>query len=106
MKVGNINISGLTLSASKFETYRKCPKQFKYQYLWKVPGGTTSIPMYKGSIFHSIVQKAGKEQMQGRLLKRAELEKLFAAEWDYRQFFDHTKKDERDGRMNVKHMLG
>ena len=106
MKVGNINISGLTLSASKFETYRKCPKQFKYQYLWKVPSGTTSIPMYKGSIFHSIVQKAGKEQMQGRLLKRTELEKLFAVEWDYRQFFDHTKKDERDGRMNVKHMLG
>jgi len=106
IKVGGINISSLSLSASKFGNYDKCPKQFKFQYLWKVPSGGTSIPMYKGNVFHGIVEKAGFEQKKGKLMSKQELEKLFSDRWDYREFLDHSKKDEREGRTNVKYMLG
>ena len=40
MKIGNLRSTSLVLRCllQNSETYRKCPKQFKYQYLWKVPG--------------------------------------------------------------------
>ena len=106
MKDGSINISDLTLSASKFGTYKKCPKQFKFQYIWKVPSGVTSIPMYKGDVFHKVVQTAGEAQKNGKILKIPQLIKEFDRIWDIRQFFDHSKKDEREGRNNVRYMLG
>jgi len=106
IKVGGINISSLSLSASKFGNYDKCPKQFKFQYLWKVPSAGTSIALYKGNVFHGIVEKAGFEQKKGRMMSKKELEKLFSDRWDYREFLDHSKKDEREGRTNVKYMLG
>ena len=106
IKADNINISDLTLSATKFKAYDTCPKQFKFEHIWKVPSSKVNIPMYKGGVFHNVVQKAGEDQMKGKLLKRAELEKLFTAYWDPTKFLDHSHKDERDGRTNIKYMLG
>ena len=106
IKINNINISNLTMSATRFKSYKSCPKKFKFEYIWKVPSGTFSAAMYKGSVFHNIVQKAGEAQMQGNLLSQKDLEKMFADEWDYTKFLDQSKTEERDGRTNVKQMLG
>ena len=105
IKIDNINISNLTMSATRFKSYKSCPKKFKFEYIWKVPSGTFSVAMYKGSVFHNIVQKAGEAQMQGNLLSQKNLEKMFADEWDYTKFLDQSKTEERDGRTNVIEML-
>ena len=44
--------------------------------------------------------------MQGNLLSQKDLEKMFVDEWDYTKFLDQSKTEERDGRTNVKQMLG
>ena len=105
IKTQGINVSDLTMSASRFSTYKKCPKQFKFQYIWKVPSGTFSASMYRGTVFHNVVEKAGREQMNGKLLSKKELGKLFAYEWDHTKFLDQNKTEERDGRTNVIEML-
>ncbi len=61
--------------------------------------------MYRGTVFHNVVEKAGKEQMNGKLLSKKELGKLFAYEWDHTKFLDQNKTEERDGRTNVIEML-
>lgn len=52
-----LNSESLTLSATDIDTYQKCPLQFKYRKILKVPEGPISIYLKKGSAVHGAIQK-------------------------------------------------
>lgn len=55
----------LTLSATDIEAYRRCPLQFKYRKILRVPE-KPAIHLRKGSVIHSALERMAKERMAGR----------------------------------------
>ena len=71
IKTKIINISELTLSATKLVTYDKCPKKFKYENIWKAGSNLPNPNMYRGSVFHDVVKQAGEAQEKGKIIMRS-----------------------------------
>lgn len=54
------------LSFTHFEKYQKCPKQFWYTYILNaLPESQEAPALYKGGVFHKIVEDASKRQKDG-----------------------------------------
>ncbi len=57
--------NNLTLSATTIEPYQKCPLQFKYREILKVPQ-KPSIHLTKGSIIHDAIEQLANDQLDKR----------------------------------------
>ncbi len=57
--------NNLTLSATTIDTYQKCPLQFKYREILKVPQ-KPSIYTTKGSIIHDAIEQLANDQLDKR----------------------------------------
>lgn len=60
-----IDADSFEFGASKLETYKKCPLQFKFQYALCVPE-QPSAPMEIGDIVHAILEQIAKRRTSGR----------------------------------------
>ena len=105
MKVDSIDISKMEMSASRMGRYDTCPKQFKFQYVWKVPGGGTNANLYAGNRFHEVTRQDGESEKQGAHKTKAELKKMLDSEWDYREFLDDGKTTEKQYKSRMKNAL-
>ena len=57
--------NNLTLSATAIDTYQKCPLQFKYREILKIPQ-KSSIYTTKGSIIHGAIEQLANDQLDRR----------------------------------------
>lgn len=88
----------MTWSFSRLSTYRKCPQQFKYQFIDKLPAWEVEPPaMARGNVIHKMLESAVTgpklavtKEFKGlmpelarirKLNPRAELSLAFTAEW-------------------------
>lgn len=106
IKTKAIDISDLTLSATKLVTYDKCPKKFKYETIWKAGSNLPNPNMYRGSVFHDVVKQAGEAQEKGKIMTVKQLTDAYTAQWDITKFLDFGKTKESQERGNMKKMLG
>lgn len=64
------------LSYTHLDTYAKCPRRFKWQYLLGVPGRPGNFGSY-GSAVHKTVEMYGREIAAGRRPETSELKEFF-----------------------------
>ncbi len=105
IKTRIIDISDLTLSATKLVSYDKCPKQFEYQNIWKAGSNLPNPNMYRGTVFHDVVKQAGEVQQKGKTMTVKQLVNAYAVQWDYTKFLDFGKTKESQEKGNMKKML-
>ncbi len=74
------NHDELTLSASGIKAYEKCPLQFKFEKIDRVPR-PPSIPANLGRAIHAVVEEAAKERSQGRSVTPEDGMKKFTKMW-------------------------
>ncbi len=74
------NHDELTLSASSIKAYEKCPLQFKFEKIDRVPR-PSSIPASLGRVIHAVVEEVAKERSQGRSVTPEDGMKRFAKMW-------------------------
>ena len=55
--------SHMRLSPSKINTYMKCPREFYYKYIAKLPEKKT-IHLFRGSLVHKILERLFKYQFK------------------------------------------
>lgn len=63
-KVQLLDKDNMTLSATDIDSYQKCPLQFKYRKVLKVPQGPITIYQKKGNIIHGALQRLANYQLK------------------------------------------
>ena len=90
------------LSFSKFDKYRKCPKQFWYQYILKaLPRRQTSPAMYKGSLFHKLAEESAMRQIAGNVDTAERLQDEFEKKWRSENYLGHSATKEKQDRQSL-----
>ncbi len=73
--------SHMRLSPSKINTYKKCPREFYYKYIAKLPEKKT-IHLFRGTLVHKVLEDLFKQKYR----TLAQWEKGNAFEWVQEQF--------------------
>ena len=90
------------LSFSKFETYENCPKQFWYQYVLNaLPANQEQYALYKGRMFHKIVEESSIRQKEGNLDDTAKLFSELQTNWDPKQYLTGSIQKEQQDRKSL-----
>ena len=55
--------SFMRLSPSKINTYMKCPREFYYKYIAKIPEKKT-IHLFRGTLVHAVLEDLFKKQFR------------------------------------------
>ena len=80
--------SFMRLSPSKFNTYYKCPREFYYKYIAKIPEKKT-IHLFRGTLVHAVLEDLFKHKFKNFTA----WEKGDPAEWMEEQFQTRWAKD-------------
>ena len=71
-----------TYSYSRLETFRNCPRQFKIQYIDKIPAETESIEAFMGGTVHEALEKLYRDVQMTKLPTKQEVLGYFDRTWD------------------------
>ena len=80
--------SFMRLSPSKINTYYKCPREFYYKYIAKIPEKKT-IHLFRGTLVHAVLEDLFKKQFKNF----SSWEKGNPSEWMEEQFQERWAKD-------------
>jgi RecB family exonuclease len=70
-------------SYSSLDTFRKCPQQFKFRYLDKIPvPKKVSADQYLGNTVHRVLQQLYKQGANGVLIPLDKAKQLYMSEWE------------------------
>ena len=101
-KPPNVGFQSKNLSFTKFTAFAKCPKQFWYQYvLGALPASQQSPALYKGGIFHQIVEESAKRQKEGNVDDVAKLLAELDTQWDSTKYRTLSVKKEKEDRQSL-----
>ena len=67
-------------SFSQLETYERCPLQYKYQYILKIPTPGNAAASF-GSTIHNVLQKFYEGYVQDKTWNETQMMNLLASEW-------------------------
>jgi DNA helicase-2/ATP-dependent DNA helicase PcrA len=87
-----------SFSYSQFATYERCPAQYAFQHVYRIPSSRTVAAFSFGTSAHSAFEAFTKERRE-RVARseppptREDLERLFRAEWPTGQFGDQTTEE-------------
>ena len=87
-----------SFSYSQFSQYEKCPAQYAFNHVYRIPSSRTVAAFSFGTSAHGAFENFTKERRE-RLARgeppptRTDLERLFAAEWPAGQFGDQTTEE-------------
>jgi DNA helicase-2/ATP-dependent DNA helicase PcrA len=93
-------------SYSQLDTYERCPLRYAFQQVYRIPSGRTVAAFTFGTTAHAAFEAFTKERRE-RLARgeappdRAELDRLFAAEWKPGTFGDKVAEDTYRGRVST-----
>lgn len=84
-------------SHSRLECYRKCPRQFSFRYVDRIPARQRGVEAFMGSRVHEALEHLYRECMGGRVLSRDELIAHYDGLWE-EAFGDDVRvvREERD----------
>ena len=92
-KIPLINQETLRLSATKFETYLKCPLQFKYAHVLEVPTpGATYFNL--GTAVHAVAETLTKMEKDGITPTEEMAFKILEKNWNSNSYKNKKKEDE------------
>ena len=90
------------LSFSKFDTYENCPKKFWYQHVLNaLPENQEASALYKGSVFHEIVENSANRQKEGKIDDIKILLEELEATWDPKQYLTSSIQKEKQDRQSL-----
>jgi DNA helicase II / ATP-dependent DNA helicase PcrA len=78
------------LSFSGISTYRECPRQYQYRYVYRLPVATAAEAQY-GNILHAALQRLGRLRMTEPLVSPAALDRIHEEVWAEMPFSDSRR---------------
>jgi DNA helicase-2/ATP-dependent DNA helicase PcrA len=69
-----------SLSFTAIETYRECPRQYRYRYQYRLPARATAEGVF-GTVVHRVLMQAGEAVAEGRRPTAEEVDRFHAAAW-------------------------
>ena len=95
------------LSFSKVNNFVSCPKKFWYEnVLNALPANQEATPLYKGGLFHKIVENASiKQRDEGEIEDKDTLIAQVAESWDSTQYLSSSVKKENQDKKSLDHAL-
>src|SRR5206468_6222197 len=85
-------------SYSQIDTYERCPLQYAFRHVYRIPSSRSSGALTFGSSAHAAFEAFTKERRE-RLARgeappdRADLDRLFEAEWKSGEFEEKTSEE-------------
>jgi DNA helicase-2/ATP-dependent DNA helicase PcrA len=79
----------LRLSYSQIDTYKHCPLQYKYRYVFYIPG-TRSVSAVFGSSVHEVLEEFFRKLQEGEKPEWHVLQEIFEGRWSARRFPDRA----------------
>ncbi|MBV8301137.1 MAG: ATP-dependent helicase [Candidatus Dormibacteraeota bacterium] len=70
-----------SLGVSDLSTFKKCPRQFEYRTVWRLPARQT-VQSWYGTLIHSVLRIAAVQRMSGVDVDGASVAALWAEAWD------------------------
>lgn len=71
-----------TYSPSRLDTYRNCPRQYKFRYLDRIPRKTKTVEAYLGTCVHAALESLYDARMHGKTPTEAEVLAVYESAWD------------------------
>lgn len=93
---------GLTFSASQFTTYQRCPKNYKYSYIYRIPSLPKSYFDLGGTV-HNVIEELSKRIIQGEAIDIDLGKKYLEAFWKSTGY--KTEKEEREAKDDAVEIL-
>ncbi len=92
----------LTFSASQFTTYQRCPKNYKYSYIYRIP--SLPKPYFDlGGTVHNVIEELSKRIIQGETIDIDLAKKYLEAFWKSTGY--KTEKEEREAKDDAVEIL-
>ncbi|MDO8512258.1 MAG: UvrD-helicase domain-containing protein [bacterium] len=83
-----------TTSVSQIENYEKCPLQYKFQYIYRIPV-LQGHAMTFGNTIHKILKEVAQKVTAGQTLEIADALSLYKKHWNSDGFEDRQHEEER-----------
>ncbi len=95
-------ISPIRLSFSAIDTYRGCPRQYRFRYLHRLPVASSAEGQY-GDIAHLALQRLGTLRQEGHEIDEELFERVYAEAWAAQPFTDIRRRPayEKLGRLQI-----
>lgn len=83
-------------SHSRIECFKKCPRQFRFRYVDRIPSRQRGVEAFMGSRVHETLEHLYRELLEGRDVDLAALRRWYHQRWD-QAFGDdvHVVREER-----------
>lgn len=90
------------LSFSKFDTYGRCPKQFWYQHVLNaLPQNQEQTVLYKGRIFHKLLENSAIRQKDGSMDDTKTLLSQLEIQWNPNEYLTSPVKKEKQDKQSL-----
>ena len=90
------------LSFSKFDSYKKCPKQFWYRYVLNaLPQNRYAPALYKGGVFHDLVKESAIRQKEGGMDNAEKLFTELETKWESSKYLSSSIKKEKQDKKSL-----
>ena len=92
----------IRLSFSAIDTYRECPRQYRFRYLHRLPVASSAEGQY-GDIAHLALQRLGTLRQEGYEIDEELFERVYAEAWAELPFTDIRRRPayEKLGRLQI-----
>jgi len=93
----------LKLSSSAIDTYRKCPQQYAFSYLWSLKEGPRATLSF-GSVMHTTIRRFVEQLRKGVKLPFEEVQRIYETEWSSAGYEDDYQEAayKKDGLEQLK----
>ena len=96
-KYEKLGFTGVNLSFTKIDQYHDCPKKFWYENVISALPNSPQSQLYKGSIFHEIVEESAQRKAQGVQDDLSKLKSELVTKWSNTAYLAlPIKKEEED----------
>jgi putative RecB family exonuclease len=72
----------LVFSHSRLSSFERCPKQFHFRYVLRLPAESESVEAFLGKRVHEVLEKLYLVVREGRVPSLAQVVRRFLANWD------------------------
>lgn len=99
-KIPLVNKDNFTLAATSIQTYEKCPLQFKYSNILRMPE-KPAIYLKKGSVIHRALERIGEARKDGRDPDLEEIKRSMREELaSHRALFDEREYENTESSLD------
>lgn len=74
----------MVFSHSRLGSFEKCPKQYQFRYVLRVPVETESIEAFAGKLVHEVIERLHRAVLGGRIPSLEAVVRRYSALWDER----------------------